>query len=129
MLLGEKIKEAIQKSGFKTEEVAEHIGISYHNLYRLYKKDSFEVKYLLKIAEKLELPLGYFLNDETIGSILHSNSGQANYANQVGSNKQSINIGQDDCPQKLQALQEKYELLEKTVADKERTIQILMKGQ
>ena len=71
MTLGEKVKEAIQKAGYKTEDVADQIGISEGNLYKLYKKDSFEVKYLLGIAKLLELPLGYFLNDETINAALH----------------------------------------------------------
>lgn len=127
MLLGQKLKTAIAESEFTTDEVADYIGITPNNLYRLYKKESFEVKYLLKAAEKLNLTLGYFLDDETIGSILHSNTGQANYANKVGSNQQSINVGSGDLQHKLDECEKERDLLRKAVADKELIIE-LMKG-
>ena len=129
MLLGQRVKQAIHDSEYKTEDIADFVGITTNNLYRLYKKDSFEIKYLVKIAEKLELPLGYFLNDDTIGSILHGNTGQANYANKVGSNQQTISVGgglsKEECEQQLKDLKEKYNLAIKSLADKDLIIEML----
>jgi transcriptional regulator with XRE-family HTH domain len=128
MMLGQLVKQAIHESDFKTEDVADFIGITPNNLYRLYKKDSFEVKYLIKIAEKLNLPLGYFLNDETIGAITQGGSGnQLQQATNVGKNRQQISMGaDDDCPKQLEVLQEKYELQKQLLVEKERTITLLM---
>jgi len=126
MLLGQKVKEAIEYSEFSTEDVAAYIGISHTNLYRIYKKDSFEVKYLIKIAEKLNLPLGYFLNDETIGAITQSgSSNQVQQATNVGSNHQQISMGVDDCIKQLEAVKRENTLLEKAVADKDIIIELL----
>ncbi len=63
MLLGEKIKGAIKNRGADATKVAEHAGISVASLYRIYNKNSCEVKYLTSIAEFLNLPIMYFLDD------------------------------------------------------------------
>lgn len=63
MLLGEKIKAAIKNRGADAAEVADYAGISVASLYRIYNKNSCEVKYLTKIAEFLKLPVMYFLED------------------------------------------------------------------
>lgn len=129
MLLGQKLKNAISESEFTTDEVADFIGITPNNLYRLYKKESFEVKYLLKAAEKLNKPLGYFLNDETIGAIIQSSSGNmVQQAARVGSNHQSINAGTEECQEKLEACKRENALLEKAIADKDMII-ALLRGQ
>lgn len=65
MLLGEKIKVAIKNRGADAAEVADHAGISVASLYRIYNKNSCEVKYLTKIAEFLKLPVMYFLDENT----------------------------------------------------------------
>lgn len=64
MLLGEKIKAAIKTRGADAAEVADYAGISVASLYRIYNKNSCEVKYLTKIAEHLRYPIMYFLDDE-----------------------------------------------------------------
>ena len=63
MLLGEKIKAAIKNRGADAAEVAEYAGISVASLYRIYNKNSCEVKYLTKISEFLKLPVMYFLEE------------------------------------------------------------------
>ena len=63
MLLGEKIKGAIKNRGADATEVADYAGISVASLYRIYNKNSCEVKYLTKIAEFLKLPIMYFLDE------------------------------------------------------------------
>ena len=61
MIIGKKIEEAIAESGYKTQEIAVYVGVSYAKLLSFYKLDSIELKYLRKIAQKLNLPLSYFL--------------------------------------------------------------------
>lgn len=63
MLLGEKIKSAIKNQGADAAKVADYAGISVASLYRIYNKNSCEVKYLTKIAEYLKLPVMYFLDE------------------------------------------------------------------
>ncbi|WP_207436003.1 helix-turn-helix domain-containing protein [Sabulibacter ruber] len=124
MLLGEKVKQAISASPFKTEDIAEEIGITPNNLYRIYKKDSFEIKYLLKICEKLELPVTYFLGEGT--SI--SNSGQMQVAHQVGKNRQQVSTGGEDVSElrhQLEICQLERANLEQRLKDKEELIEVL----
>ena len=61
MIIGKKIEEAVIQSGYKTQDVAAYVGVSYAKLLSFYKLDSIELKYLRKIAQKLNLPLSYFL--------------------------------------------------------------------
>lgn len=63
MLIGEKIKKAIEASNVTQEQVAAHAEMSIGNLYKIYKRDSVESRYLVKIAEILNLPVDYFLFD------------------------------------------------------------------
>lgn len=123
MIFGEKLKEAVKRSGRSDEEIAAAAEMSLGNLYKVYKRDSIETRYLVKICNLLGVSMDYFFQDQLAADF--TNTGQANYANQVGKNKQAINVGSDDCPQRLQALQEKYALLEKTVADKDLIIELL----
>ncbi|KAA5547956.1 helix-turn-helix domain-containing protein [Adhaeribacter rhizoryzae] len=63
MLIGKRIEEAIKKSGLKPQDVAMYAGVSYARLLSFYKLDSIELKYLRKIAQRVNLPLSYFLSD------------------------------------------------------------------
>ena len=91
MILGAKLKLAIEQSQFSTEDVAEKIEMSAANLYKLYKKDSFEIKYLYQIAEVLNLPLEHFLYDQVAEERASYNTVQGGIGNQAGNNnKQKI---------------------------------------
>ncbi len=63
MLIGKRIEEAIMQSGIKPQEIAMYAGVSYAKLLSFYKLDSIELKYLRKIANRLNLPLSYFLTE------------------------------------------------------------------
>lgn len=63
MLIGKRIEEAIRQSGLKPQDIAMYAGVSYARLLSFYKLDSIELKYLRKIAQRLNLPLSYFLTD------------------------------------------------------------------
>lgn len=63
-MVGKKLHEVIKKSGLKMVEVANYMGISEQNLYKLFKKDSCETAYLKKASELLNVPITYFLYDD-----------------------------------------------------------------
>ncbi|WP_147275648.1 helix-turn-helix transcriptional regulator [Adhaeribacter pallidiroseus] len=91
MLLGQKVKNAINEAGLTTEDVAYKIDMSSNNLYRLYKKDSFEIKYLIKIAEIVKKPLSYFISELDQEERGQYNLAQGGIGNQAGNNnKQKI---------------------------------------
>jgi hypothetical protein len=64
MILGELIKREIEAAKADPNKVAAYADMSTANLYRIYKKDSCESKYLVKIAEYLKIPVArFFPND------------------------------------------------------------------
>jgi transcriptional regulator with XRE-family HTH domain len=63
MQIGEKIKLAIENSKFSAPEVAADADMSKENLYKIYKSDSVQTRYLIPIAKKLGIPVSYFLDD------------------------------------------------------------------
>ncbi|MDO6389092.1 hypothetical protein Q4E40_03065 [Pontibacter sp. BT731] len=92
----------------------------------LYKRDSIESRYLVKIAQILELPYSYFLDEDA--ELSQSTSGSnIQQASKVGQNHQSINVGMSaaDCVQKLEACQRENALLEEAVKDKDMIIELM----
>lgn len=65
MLIGERIKKAIEKSGWDPNKVAAAINMSTANLYRIFKRDSVETKYLQKLSDLLGVPLSYFMDENS----------------------------------------------------------------
>jgi len=139
MLLGEKVKIAINEAGLTTEDVAYKIDMSSNNLYRLYKKDSFEIKYLIKIAEIVKKPLNYFIDEYP----KYANINQSGIGNQAGNNiKQKITgfgiqgtaagtseINIEKVLHELQLCKNDNAHLQKQIALKDRLIEILEKNQ
>jgi len=66
-MVGYKIKHIIKKSDFSVKHVAKKIGMTHQNLYRLLKKESIESKHLERIAKLLDVPVGYFFNENNTG--------------------------------------------------------------
>ncbi len=111
------------------DEVAKALDISASNLFKIIKKDSFEVSYLLKAAELFKLPLGYFLEDSTLFSIPNSTT-QIGEFNQAGSsNTQKVKIDKGQPQQELSAAlaacQRELEVTRALVAAKDETITLL----
>ena len=137
-MLGTKLQEAIKSAGVTVADAAAYIGVSEANLYKLYKKDSFEVAYLRKAAELLNLPIAYFLGiDQTAANSQIGNFNQAGNSNiqKIKGNQGIIqaNTGStvnniDDCRRDLAVAQKENELLRSQLADKERIIQLLEKS-
>ncbi|PSR56738.1 hypothetical protein AHMF7605_26200 [Adhaeribacter arboris] len=63
-MIGQTIKKAIEASSLSADQVAAHAEMSVANLYKIYKRDSVESRYLIKIAEALHLPVEHFLYDQ-----------------------------------------------------------------
>jgi len=61
-MLGENLKKAISRSKLTNEEFSEMMGISKGNLYNLFKKDTFEVKYVRRASEILGIPISNILD-------------------------------------------------------------------
>lgn len=67
--IGSKIKSLIQGSEYNVKEIADKIGISAPNIYRLYERDSVETKYLVALAEIYKVSISYFFNGEEVSEL------------------------------------------------------------
>lgn len=111
------------------------MGVSETNLYRLFKKDSFEVSYLKKAASLLNLPLSYFLGDTAPSNVV-SGATQIGDFNQAGnSNSQKIKVSKAPaqelaydlaaCQRDVESLKRELALANALVASKDETITLL----
>jgi hypothetical protein len=64
LMLGEKLKIALEKANVGNTEAASYMGISERTLYLFFKKDTFEIEYLRKAAHLTKQPITYFLEDD-----------------------------------------------------------------
>jgi hypothetical protein len=62
-MIGEKIKELCDRYYLGHKIIANSIGMSAHNLYKIYKKDSIESKHLINIASVLQIPIGALFHE------------------------------------------------------------------
>lgn len=61
--LGSIIKDFIDRSPFSVNEVAESIGTTPQNLYKLFKKESLDTKYLEDISRVIGIPVSNLFNE------------------------------------------------------------------
>lgn len=59
-MIGERIKELIEGSGIPLKEVALKLGMSYQNLFKVFKKDTVDTILLVKLASVLNIPVPVF---------------------------------------------------------------------
>ena len=124
-MLGKKLQSALKSASISIADAATYIGVSEANLYKLFKKDSFEVAYLIKAAKLLSLPVSYFFDEQAspvpsqIGDFLQASSG----------NSQKIKVDkgqpQQDLVAALAACQRELALANALVAAKDETIVLL----
>lgn len=81
-----KIKSLAETKGVTIRKLAQEIGMSEQNLHKCFKRNSIETKHLEKIAQVLNVSVGYFF-DEGTGSDQSMNNNQVAIGNK---NKQSI---------------------------------------
>ena len=110
-MLGEKLQQAIKNADYSMTDVAGQIGITESNLYKLFKKDSFEIAYLLKACEVLNLPLSYFINTDN-----KYNENSQILQKLPNKNKRHLDIS-------LLQLKDKDEMYERMLEEKDKRIQ------
>ncbi len=131
-MLGERIKDALKNAGITYAKAAAEMGISEGSLYNIFKKDSFEISYLLKISELVGLPASYFLEDNAS----RPSTIQAGDFNQAGNNlTQKIKGSKapaqetakqlEDCQRDNESLKRELALANALVAAKDETITLL----
>lgn len=66
MTIGEKVRLAVSFSNLSVKEIAEKLDTTTQNIYKLFKKDSIDSKYLENIAQLLDLSPSHFFNESVI---------------------------------------------------------------
>jgi transcriptional regulator with XRE-family HTH domain len=134
-MLGEKLQQAIKNADYSMTDVAGQIGITESNLYKLFKKDSFEIAYLVKACEILNLPLSYFINldnkDNENSQILQKNpTKKRNLDISLLQSKDKDEMYErmlEEKEKRLQEIKQDKEKLEKKLDEKEKRIEELEK--
>jgi hypothetical protein len=123
MLVGEKIKKAIDRTGWDPVKVAGAINMSTANLYRIFKRDSVETKYLVRLSDLLHLPLSYFYEE---GYTID------NFVNEAGESVQNMSVGERpllytkaELKSELEKATFKIDMLEQRLRDKDEIIELL----
>ncbi len=62
-MIGENIQKLSVKKGISVPFLADNLGMSVQNVYRLFKKQSIESKHLVRLSEILDVPVGLFFSD------------------------------------------------------------------
>lgn len=127
-MLGQILQKALKDANVSASDAADFMGISEGNLYRLFKKDSFEVAYLKKAADLLKIPISYFFGEEVSNmSVSATQTGDFNQAGNGNSQKVKVDKGQpqQDLAAALAACQRELALANALVAAKDETITLL----
>jgi hypothetical protein len=127
-MLGQILQKALKDAGIAPGDAALHMGISETNLYRLFKKDSFEVSYLKKAASLLNLPLSHFLGDGAPSNVVLQSPQVGNFNQSGNANTQKIKASKapsQELAAELAACQRELEVTRALVAAKEETISLL----
>ena len=125
-MLGQKLQASLKNANISTAEAAAYIGVSEANLYKLFKKDSFEVAYLRKAAELLKLPISSFLQEEKLESDSQiSNPAPKSSGNSPKGKADNPPVPQQDLVAALAACQRELALANALVAAKDETILLL----
>ena len=130
-MLGRKLQTALKSANISAADAAAHIGISEANLYKLFKKDSFEVAYLIKSTELLNLPVSYFFDEHS--DLQNSQIGEFNQAGNSNTHKVKVTkapaheLAQqlDICQRDNESLKSQLALANALVAAKDETITLL----
>ncbi len=124
-MLGQRLQNSLKSAGISAAEAATYIGISEANLYKLFKKDTFEVAYLRKAAELLKTSVAFLLEENA--QISNSQIGDFNQAGNSNTQKVKVDKGQpqQDLAAALAACQRELALANALVAAKDETITLL----
>lgn len=125
MKIGEKIRQAIVNSPYTVTEIAEKLGTSNQNLYKIFKKDSVDSKYLEGISKLLKLNISFFFeNTEDSSPNLPTDEEKrilTNLKNEVDSLIQKNNLQEE----MMSNLKKQVSILKIQIEDKEKIIDLL----
>jgi len=113
----------LKSKNLSQEKLAAKIGMSRTGLNDLIKRNDLKVSVLEKIAEALNVSVGYFF-DETDSNNGIIQNGKHNYH---ASTNGSINIGELECNRKLELSENKVKALEEQLKLKDEIITLLKK--
>lgn len=113
--IGSFLKEHIEKNGFKKGEVANKVGITYNYLSTIFKQSSCDAALLEKLFVAVGLHPGIVFE---VPDGISINSSEVYAKNFIG--RASVSMGANDAMKAL--IDEK----DKLIAEKERTIQLLL---
>lgn len=110
-MTGDELRNEIKSKGCTLKEIADELGVSAQNLNSRLSVKSVKQEFMAKVLEALEKKTGL----------------TAYQKNFFGKNEITDLMSKDNSD-KVRQLEERIVLLEKLLEEKERTIQILMKG-
>lgn len=113
MGIGLIIKDLAEKQNIALPLLAEKMGITKQGLYKILEKDDVNTSIVRQCARIFNVPAGFFFDESGTGSAIAN-------GNSVAAINSEVSVG-DSLSQ-----QEKIDYLERLLAEKERTIQILM---
>ena len=64
MIIGERIRQVITDANLDVAEVATALDMTPQNLYKIFKRDSCESKYIERLSELTNTPIAYFFDDK-----------------------------------------------------------------
>jgi len=108
--IGKELDRIITEKGMVKKKLAEHLGITPAWLIRLLKQPSIDCEMLDRICKFVGIHPGYFFDDGNYGTSVHATS--------------SSFIG--DATTHVEVTRGEVDMLKRMLAEKERTIQILM---
>lgn len=113
MGIGLIIKELAEKQNIALPTLAEKMGITKQGLYKILEKEDVNTAIVRQCARIFGVPAGYFFDEAGTGNAIAN-------GNSVAAINSDVSVGASI------SQQEKIELLERILEEKERTIQILM---
>ncbi|WP_299760910.1 XRE family transcriptional regulator [uncultured Pontibacter sp.] len=95
MHIGKRIKEIVEKSRITNKELADRVGTSENNIYKIYNKEHISTDVLLKISNALNIEIHSFFDsegsDHKSGVVQQSVSGGSRNVQVVGTYQDCMN--------------------------------------
>lgn len=119
------IKKISEKKGVSIRKLAESIGMSEQNLHRCIRVNQIQAYQLEQIAHLLEVPVVCFFDEEVVceNNKIGKVSGTGNRVQQG-----HVNVMLESQEREIENLKLLLTEKDKVISEKERLIQILMKG-
>nr|DAP41622.1 MAG TPA: LAMBDA REPRESSOR (TRIPLE MUTANT)/DNA COMPLEX-DNA COMPLEX, DOUBLE HELIX, TRANSCRIPTION-DNA.1A [Caudoviricetes sp.] len=119
------IKKISEKKGVSIRKLAESIGMSEQNLHRCIRVNQIQAHQLEQIAHLLEVPVVCFFDEEVVceNNKIGKVSGTGNRVQQG-----HVNVMLESQEREIENLKLLLTEKDKVISEKERLIQILMKG-